>query len=273
MTHDQFPQGDSPPWWRRMLTPGVLGVASAVTAAGAAFSLIVATQIAVQATTVAAAPASTPIAADSTDDDAPEKAETVAPPATVAAAYDQLTGAEVEYVRHLGAQTPEFAAGADVFGGEGLQFLSTDVADPQAYSDGQRRLLSFYYDYATDEIVSMVVNASSGAVEDIQRASGVQPAPTDAETDGAWQLLLDSPLAEPIVGEFAELTGGSALVPGSAEVELTAHSFSSDAGSFGAESCGVQRCVQLLAQVNGGAFLTTSTIVVNLSTQSVQPVS
>jgi len=283
------PEGDSPPPSgrapesrgsgpeprknRRLVTPRALGVASAVAAGAAAVALVFATQTAVQATSSPEDVASTPIAADSTDEDAPEKAETVAPPATVAAAYDQLSGAEVEYVRYLGARDPAFAAGADLFGEAGLQFLSTDVADPQAYTDGQRRLLSLYYDYATNETVSMIVNATTAKVEAVERAGGTQPAPTDAETALAWELLLDSDLSEPLDAEFATLTGGSALTPGSAEIELTAHSFITDAGSFGAESCGVDRCVQLLAQVDGGSFLTTTTYVVNLSTGTVLSVS
>lgn len=276
MTEPQIsPPGDSPPRRRRgRLTARTLGIASAVSAGAAAVALVFATQVAVQATSTPPDAASTPIAADSTDDDAPEKAETaIAPPAVVAAANDKLSGAEVEYVRYLGAQTADFANGRDVFGGAGLQFLSTDVAEPSAYGDGQRRLLSLYYDYATNETVSMVVNATTGAVESVERASGIQPAPTDAETALAWELLLASDSGEPIVAEFAALTGGSALTPQSAEVELTAHSFSTDAGTFGAEQCGVERCVQVLAQIDGGAFLTTSTVVVNLSTQSVLPIS
>ena len=281
MTEQQLSsEGDPPPPSRqrptlrgRLLTPRILGIGSAAAAAAAAVALVFATQTAVQATSSPETPASTPIAADSTDEDAPEKAEEVAKPATIAAAYDGLSGAEVEYVRFVGAQHAAFAAGEDVFGEPGLQFLSTDVADPQAYSDGQRRLISLYYDYATNETVSMIVNATNGAVESVDRASGTQPAPTDAETSLAWELLLDADAAQPVVDEFAALTGGSVLTPASSEVLVTAHSFVTDAGSFGAESCGVDRCVQLLAQVDGGAFLTTSTYVVNLSTQAVLSIS
>ena len=267
------PDPDPPSKRRRLLTPRALGIASVVSAAGAAVALMFATQVAVQATSSPDVPPSTPIAADSTDEDAPEKSASVAPPAVIAAAYDQLTGDEVTYVRYLGAQTPDFAGGLDVFGEAGLQFLSTDVADPQAYTDGQRRLLSLYYDYGTNELVSMIVNVTTSQIEAVERASGSQPAPTDAETALAWELILGSELAAPIADEFAALTGGSALTPASAEVELTAHSFTTDAGSFGAESCGIDRCVQVLAQIDGGAFLTTSTIVVNLSTTTVLPVS
>ncbi|QKJ18673.1 hypothetical protein [Microbacterium hominis] len=277
MTDTQLsPQGDSPPpsRWRRLVTPRTLGIASGVTAGAAAVALVFATQTAVQATSSPEAPASTPIAADSTDEDAPEKAEEpIEAPESLAAAYDQLSGEEVEYVRYLGAQAEPFVDGVDVFGDPGLQFLSTDVADPASYGDGQRRMLSLYYDYGTNELVSMIVNVTDGVVEETARATGSQPAPTEAETALAWELLLDSPLGEPLHSEFATLTGGSALLPGSVEVELTAHSFTTDAGSFGAETCGLDRCVQLLAQVNGGAFLTTTPYVVNLSTQTVLSIS
>lgn len=275
MTEPQLSQGESPPpsRWRRLLTPRVLGVSAALAAGCAAVTLVFATQIAVQATSTPPDAASSPIAADSTDEDAPEKSEMIAPPAVIAAAYDQLSGDEVSYVRYLGAQTADFAAGADVFGDPGMQFISTDVADPQSYTDGQRRLLSLYYDYAANETVALIVNVTQASIESVQRATGSQPAPTDAETAFAWDLVLSSDLSEPLVNEFSALTGGSALTPASAEVELTAHSFMSDAASFGAETCGVDRCVQLLAQVNGGPYLTTSTLVVNLSTRTVLPVS
>lgn len=268
------PQAEPPPPRRRpILSARNLGIASALTVVLAAGSLFYATQTAVQATSSPPAPDAPTFAADSSDEDSPEKAESVEPPVTIAAAFDRLTGEEVGYVRHLGAQIPDFAAGVDVFGEPGLQFLSTDVADPNAYDDGQRRLLSLYYDYGTDELVSMIVNVTQGAVESVERASGSQPAPTEAETVLAWELLLASDSAAVLVDEFAGLTGGSALVPGSREIELTAHSFITDVSAFGAESCGEQRCVQLLAQVNGGAFLTTSPFVVNLSTKSVLPIS
>lgn len=275
MTQTELPPDGaaSPPPARRLLTAKSVGIASVVTAGAAAVALVFATQIAVQAASEPDVPASTPIAADSSDADAPEKAESVPPPAVVAAAYDQLTGAEVEYVRYLGAQTSAFVDGRDVFGDPGMQFLSTDVADPSGYADGQRRLLSLYYDYATNETVSLIVNATTGSVESSDRASGSQPAPTDAETAFAWELLVASESSAPLADEFAALTGGGALTATSPEIDLTAHSFVSDAASFGAEECGPQRCVQLLAQVDGGAYLTTSRFVVNLSTRSVLTVA
>ena len=165
-----------------------------------------------------------------TSADAGVSGDEVAKPATIAAAYDALSGAEVEYVRFVGAQDAAFAAGEDVFGEPGMQFLSTDVADPQAYTDGQRRLISLYYDYATNETVSMIVNATTGAVEAVDRASGTQPAPTDAETSLAWELLLDADAAQPVVDEFAALTGGSVLTPASVTNEWAVRRTSADAG-------------------------------------------
>ncbi len=259
----------APPGRRRFLTARTVGIASGVTGAAAAAALIFATQGAVHATAEAQPTPAQTIAADSTDAGAPEKAESVAKPATVAAPLDQLSGSEVEYVRYLGAQHPEFAAGRDLLGEPGLQFLSTDVAEAGSAADGQRRLLSLYYDYATDETVSFVVNATTGAIESTARAAGSQAAPTDAETALAWKILVDAEVAGPLKKQYADLTGGATLAADTSSVELTGHTFVSDAASLGAESCGSQRCVQLLAQVDGGAFLTTSTFIVNLSTRTV----
>ncbi|WP_156891590.1 hypothetical protein [Agromyces subbeticus] len=258
----------------RLRKSRVLGIASIAASAGAVIVLAVATQVAVQATSEEPDAASAPIAAESTDENAPEKAETLAPPAEIPAAYDQLAGDEVAYVRFLVSQSADFTAGSDLFGGTGLQYLSTDVADPSFHSDGQRRLTLLYYDYASNELVSFLVNVTSGAIEEVQRGTGSQPAPTDAETLYAWELLLADPAASAELGtEFASYTGGAALTRDAASVELSAHSFTTDAASFGAESCGIERCVQVLAQVDGGPYLTTSTYVVNLSTQTVLPVS
>lgn len=254
--------------------PRVLGIASIATSASAVIVLAVASQVAVHATSDEPDPASAPIAAESTDEHAPEKADAVAPPAAIPAAYDQLAGDEVSYVRFLVSRSADFAAGGDLFGGAGLQYLSTDVADPSFHTDGQRRLSLLYYDYASNELVSFVVNVTAGTIEEVQRGSGSQPAPTDAETGLAWDLLLaDGAAGAELGAEYAALTGGAALTPETDTLELSAHSFTTDAASFGAESCGVERCVQLLAQVSGGAFLTTSTYVVNLSTKTVLPVS
>lgn len=258
---------------RSRLTAKGLGIASAASAAGAVIILAVATQVAVQATGEPGQGTPTGvIAAESTDENAPEKVESVAAPTAIAAAYDQLSGDEVSYVRHLVSLTGDFTEGADVFGGAGLQYLSTDVADPTFYTDGQRRLTLLYYDYATNELVNFIVNVTAGTVEDVQRGSNSQPAPTDAETNLAWELMLaDAEAAAALGGEFEAVTGTPLTnVPGA--VELTAHSFTTDAASFGAETCGIDRCVQVLAQVTGGPYLTTSMFVVNLSTQTVLPV-
>ncbi len=271
---DSGPDEAAPSRPRFRFSAKQLGVASTVAAAGAVVTLFAATQVAVHATSDPADdPASAPIAAESTDEDAPEKAEEVAPPAEIPAAYDSLAGDEVSYVRFLVSQTDDFAAGVDVFDGEGLQYLSTDVADPSFYDDGQRRLSLLYYDYGTEELVTFLVNVTTGAVESVERGQGAQPAPTEAETVLAWELLLADLAAGADLGsEYEAITGGT-LAPDTAGLDLTAHSFTTDAASFGAESCGIDRCVQLLAQVDGGAFLTTSTYVVNLSTKTVLPVS
>lgn len=248
-----------------------LGIAGGVSAAGAAALLIVATQVAVQATGDAAPQYTSPIAAESTDEDAPERVAEVAAPTAVIGAYDQLGGDEIAWVRHVVSGSEDYAAGAALGGAEGLQYLSTDVADPNFFDDGVRRLQLLYYDYAADELVSFLVRSNDGTIERTERTAGVQPAPSNAEAEAAWQLLLDDPEAgAAIAADFRGATGEQ-LDP--SRITVAAHSFSNDGASFGAESCGVERCLQVHAQIDGGAYLVTSPWVISLSSSAVLPIS
>lgn len=279
MTHqsetDAEPAGDAGSRARPRLTPKKLGIASGISAAAAVAVLAVATTVAVQAANDEDPSSSDPvtIAGDSTAEDAPEKAEVVEAPVQTAAAYDQLSVDEVAYARFLVSQTDEYADGADLFGDAGLQFLSADVADPSFYSDGHRRMSLLYYDYAADRLLIFILNLTTGEVESAEGSQGAQPAPSEAETMRGWELLLnDAEAGADLSAQYAEL-GGGALTVDSADLEITAHSFTTDTATFGAETCGVDRCLQMLAQVDGGTFLVTLPYVVNLSTSSVLPVT
>ncbi len=256
---------------RPRLSARTLGLASGASAAGAAALLIVATQVAVQATGDAAVEYTSPIAAESTDEGAPERLADVPAPTAVIGAYDQLGGDEIAWVRNVVSGSDDYARGAALGGTEGLQYLSTDVADPNAYDDGVRRLQLLYYDYANDELVAFLVRSNDGTIERIDRTSGVQPAPSNAEAEAAWQLLLDDPEAgAAIAADFRGATGEQ-LDP--ARITIAAHSFSNDGASFGAESCGIERCLQVHAQIDGGAYLVTSPWVISLSSSAVLPIS
>jgi hypothetical protein len=252
---------------RRVAAAGIAAVA------GVAAVVAVATQTSVLHAEPGAPPAETPvptIAAESTSEDAPEQASAAAPvpaPAATAATYDPPTVDEVAYVRYLVSQDPSYAGTASVGGGAGAQYLSADLADPSLSADGDRRYTLFYFDYATDQLQHYIVNATAGTVESVTAGAGVQPAPTDQETLLAFQLLLADPLSQGIKDEFLAATGEELTDPG--QTTFTAHAYTAGPADLGAETCGVQRCVQLMAQAPDGRYLTTTPLVVNLSAQTV----
>ncbi|RIQ14461.1 hypothetical protein [Jiangella rhizosphaerae] len=252
---------------RRVAAAGIAAVA------GVAAVVAVATQTSVlHAEPGAPAPETTvpTIAAESTSEDAPEQAPPATPvpaPAATAAAYDPPTIDEVAYVRYLVSQDPSYAGTASVGGGVGAQYLSADLADPSLSADGGRRYTLFYFDYAADQLLHYVVNVTTGTVESVTEGAGVQPAPTDQETLLAFQLLLADPLSQGIKDEFRAATGEELTDP--AQTTFTAHAYTAGPADLGAESCGVQRCVQLMAQAPDGRYLTTTPLVVNLSAQTV----
>jgi hypothetical protein len=210
------------------------------------------------------------IAAESTDADAPEKATAVALP-TAKSPYDQLSADEVAYARNLVAQHPSYAGTAALTDEAGAQYLTADLADPSAYADQHRRLSLMYYDYASDQLLHYVVDLSGAGVESVSAAQGVQPAPTDFETETAYDLLLASDVAgDAIAQEFVETTGEAEITD--EQVDVTAHSYSGGAAGAGVDACAIDRCVEVLVQTTDGPFLTTTPYVVNLSAQTVTQV-
>ncbi len=210
------------------------------------------------------------IAAESTDADAPEKSATVAAP-SAKAPHDQLSSDEVAFARNLVANHESYAGTESVTSETGAQYLTADVADPSVYDDQQRRLSLMYYDYAAEELLHYVVNMSALDVESVTGAQGVQPAPTELETQTAYELLLGSDVAgEALTQEFTEATGEATLTAD--KVDVTAHSYSGGAAGAGLAACETDRCVEVLVQTTDGPFLTTTPYVVNLSDQTVTKV-
>jgi hypothetical protein len=209
------------------------------------------------------------VAAESTHPDAPEKAATPVARPAAKAPYDQLSGDEVAYARYLVGRHATYDAAVDVAGGAGAQYLSADLADTSAYGDSVRRLSLLYYDYGAEELVQYVVDMAQGAVAEVVTAQGVQPAPTELETDVAFDLLLQEAGAE-IRAEYLDVTGER--LTESAPVDVTAHSWTGGRGTNAAQQCAADRCVQVLVQTPDGPYLTTTPYVVNLSAQTVTPV-
>lgn len=236
-----------------------------VAAAGATYLAVESADSVDAAGPAAAESAAATIAAESTDADAPEKAATVAAPAAKGA-YDQLSADEVAFARNLVGTHASYAGTESVTSEAGAQYLSADLVDPTTSDDAHRRLSLLYYDYAAEELLHYVVDLSDPGVESVTAASGVQPAPTELETETAFELLLASDVAgEAITQEFTETTGETTLTTDT--VDVTAHSVTGAAA--GADACAVDRCVEVLVQTTDGPFLTTTPYVVNLSTRTV----
>ena len=108
-------------------------------------------------------------------------------PKTKRAALDPLSGEEVGYARGLALKAAGEGTGERVDGTPGLQFLSVDLAE----NDKARAVTINSYDYASDELVTQVVDVASGKVE-TTRAKGVQPPPSKREVDTAMTRLLAS---------------------------------------------------------------------------------
>lgn len=208
------------------------------------------------------------VPAESTDAGSPEKAtDPVAAPAAKAP-LDQLSADEVAYARYLVGQHASYRRTTDVTGGAGAQYLSADLADASAYGDEVRRMSVLYYDYRAERVLQYVVDLDAAEIEEVTRAKGVQPAPTELETDVAYDLLLAETGA--VADEYAELTG-EALTDGS-DVAVSAHSWTAGPATDAAPECATDRCVQVLVQTADGPYLTTTPYVVNLSAQTVTPV-
>lgn len=208
------------------------------------------------------------VPAESTDVDSPEKATNpVAAPADKAS-LDQLSADEVAYARYLVGQDVSYRRTTDVTGGAGAQYLSADLADASAYGDEVRRMSVLYYDYKAEKVLQYVVDMDAAKIEEVTTAKGVQPAPTELETDVAYDLLLAE--TDAVADEYTELTG-EALTDGS-EVAVSAHSWTGGPATDAAPECTTDRCVQVLVQTPDGPYLTTTPYVVNLSAQTVTQV-
>ncbi|OPF80194.1 hypothetical protein VT50_0213620 [Streptomyces antioxidans] len=125
------------------------------------------------------------------------------------------------------------------------------------------------YDYASDTLITRVVDLRSKKVLDSARRHGVQPPPTLAEAREAVKVILtDRRLGPGMRESYAAQTGKRLASP--AQLRLQSMSFlgSRAKGVDGARKvsrCGEHRCVQLFVRIPGGKWIDTSRIVIDLS--------
>lgn len=257
---------------KRAPSAKVLAVASAAVAAGAVVAVSIAGALVVNADEVAQAAAASSISEDSTSARAPEKAaETGVAPEPLSSDLiklprEPLTLDEVAYARAASSVDPLFVD-AMQGAGEAPTYLSTVIVEPEAYDDNARRLEVVYYDYGTDRVLRFVVNVTAATVEIAESSNGVQPPPSDTEVATALSILLEDPLSAPMKRMYLDLEGTELTSPD--QTIYNGSSYIATPADAGAESCGPERCVMLLVQTPGHAYLPTTQIVVNLSQKSV----
>jgi hypothetical protein len=107
----------------------------------------------------------------------------------------------------------------------------------------------YVYLYDNDTLLHGVANLSSGRVDLVETAQGVQLPLTPSETSQAFQVLLADPavMAE-IAAQFQAITGVPLTQP-EAQLQLSALIYRADSmpgANPGAADCGLHRCAQLL---------------------------
>ncbi|GAA1097614.1 hypothetical protein [Streptomyces javensis] len=156
-------------------------------------------------------------------------------------------------------------------GGSGAEPLDTrrPLRAKSASSATDSRAEVQLYDYASDTLITRVIDLRSKKVLDTARQHGVQPPPTLAEAREAVKVILaDRRLGPGMRESYASQTGKRLTSP--AQLRLQSMSFlgSRAEGVDGARKvprCGEHRCVQLFVRIPGGKWIDTSRIVIDLS--------
>lgn len=151
--------------------------------------------------------------------------------------------------------------------------LLTERHDEPKGVTGLRRGDVYIYEYDSDTLLRTVVNLETGAVDEVIRSQGVQLPLTESELAWAVDLAYANPTFRSSVETlFREISGETLQSLDQLEVRAFAFHSHSMMGNVvpEAESCGINRCAQLLLYTSDDiAFEIVP--VVNLSTQTVVP--
>ncbi|MFI0817475.1 hypothetical protein ACH4TX_13400 [Streptomyces sp. NPDC021098] len=125
------------------------------------------------------------------------------------------------------------------------------------------------YDYASDSLITRVVDLRSDKVVRSTRQHGVQPPPTLAEVREAVKVILaDRRLGDGMRASYQAETEKKLTSP--TQLRLQGMSFlgaraKGVKGASQVAQCGTHRCVQLFVRIPGGKWIDTSRIVIDLS--------
>ncbi|MFI0776433.1 hypothetical protein [Streptomyces sp. NPDC021212] len=157
-------------------------------------------------------------------------------------------------------------------GGSGAEVLDTrrpPRAKTAAASAPDSEAEVQLYDYASDSLITRLVDLRSGKVLRSTRQHEVQPAPTLAEARQAVKIILaDRRLGEGMRASYQAETKKRLTSPSQLRIQGLSFLGARAKGMKGAEQvsqCGAHRCVQLFVRIPGGKWIDTSRIVIDLS--------
>ncbi|MFE9005939.1 hypothetical protein ACFYOY_28020 [Streptomyces sp. NPDC007875] len=159
----------------------------------------------------------------------------------------------------------------NVAGGSGAEPLDTrrPPRAKSASSAPDSRAEVQLYDYASDTLITRLVDLRSKKVLDSARQHGVQPPPTLAEAREAVKVVLaDRRLGPGMRDSYTSQTGKRLTSPSQLRLQSMSFLGSRAKGVDGARKvsrCGEHRCVQLFVRLPGGKWIDTSRIVIDLS--------
>ncbi|MEU0842437.1 hypothetical protein ABZ370_23600 [Streptomyces sp. NPDC005962] len=168
--------------------------------------------------------------------------------------------------------TKDNKAEKNAAGGSGAEVLDTrrpPRAKSAAVSVPDSEAEVQLYDYASDSLITRLVDLRSGKVLRSARQHEVQPPPTLAEARQAVKVILaDRRLGEGMRASYKAETKKPLTSPSQLLIQGMSFLGSRAEGVKGAEQvsqCGAHRCVQLFVRIPGGKWIDTSRIVIDLS--------
>lgn len=137
-----------------------------------------------------------------------------------------------------------------------------------------RRGDAYIYDYASDTLIRAIINLETGVTDEIIRSQGVQLPLTQNEIERAITLAYaNNTFRQTVEKQYREITGGELYSLDQLEVRAFVFHADSMIGNVlpAAESCGINRCAQLLLYTSVEDIAFEIVPVINLSTSLVLP--
>lgn len=132
-----------------------------------------------------------------------------------------------------------------------LEFLGVKAHrfEKSKHGNGQRWADTLVYDYATDELITTVINLDTNEVISVKRNRDMQPPLSEDELERAISIVFDD--AEEfslLAAEFKKITGE--VLTSKQQVQYKAFTFFADSMpnvvNEASKQCGAQRCAQIL---------------------------